>query len=160
MQFHSTLPLSWQSGSEQDLRRLARAICHTEPDLFTTQEPVTAVFQAATENQRGGFLYVSLQEPHSYCWGIYSSRRHTSDRLASLCDLAFRLNPSRGTHWTGLPSDRAGMQREPIRILVSVEPPSAHDRAEALLTLLDWLDDRLHNPKKRVRAGLSPHPPR
>src|ERR1051326_286963 len=52
------VPLSWQSGSEQEFRKLAIAICVTEPELFGEFEEVTAVYRAVLENKRGGFLYV------------------------------------------------------------------------------------------------------
>lgn len=48
------------------------------------------------------------------------------------------------------------MQKAAIRVCVDVSPPTAHEKAEAFLTLVEWLENTLHNPEKRVLAGLPP----
>ena len=145
------IPLSWESGSEEEFRWLARAICLTEPDMFNGQEPVTLVYRTTTPYKRGGFRYVERKELQ----GAYSvDGRFTSRRLMSLCDLAFRLNPCIGMEWIDCPEARGNIRKSAIRIQITVTPPSAHEKAEAYLTLMDWLDDKLYDTEKRARFGL------
>lgn len=134
------IPLTWLSGSEEALRRLTRAICHTDPDLFQDKKSYTAVYRAGTVRRRSAFLSGS------------------TPRMTSLGELAIRLNPFIGERWVSPSSHLDLKQREPCRLRITVEPPSAHDRAEALRTLLEMLDDKLHDPQKRVHAGLPPYP--
>ena len=47
-------------------------------------------------------------------------------------------------------------QKAAIKVMFTVEPPSAHEKAEAFLTLVGWLDDKLHDTEKRARLGLPP----
>ncbi len=147
------IPLAWETGSEQELRTLTRAICHTEPDLFTDQQPVTAVYRATTPHRRGGFLFLERKG------GYGQNNQHiVNARLVALCELTFRLNPFVGYRWMEHYGPRGNKKRAAERVRVIVEPPSAHDKAEALLTLVDWLDAKLYNTEKRAKFGLPPRP--
>jgi len=152
------VPLAWLSGSEAQLRLLTRAICHTELDLFAEQGFVTVHYRLGTSRKRGAFL--SIMQPESGLNATWKPERpYLSGRTTSLCALAFRLNPGVGSRWArsgGHPADGLEMQIEAIRLVVKVEAPSAHDRAEAMITLIDYLDDKLHRPEKRAWVGLPP----
>jgi len=151
------VPMTWQFGSEEELRLLTRAICHTEPNLFAGRRSVMVYYRAATDLKRGGFLFIIRGDDRYDPQGCVNFH-HITRRLTSLCELAFRLNSCAGTRWSehwGRSSDGMEMQIEALRFQVTVEPPSAHDKAEALLTLEEWLDDKLHDPKKRALAGIS-----
>lgn len=147
------IPLRWHYGSEAELRWLTRAICHTEPDLFDSKGDVTVVYRAATDRKRGGFLCVERK-------GIYMRERYCTPRLTALCELAFRTNAFKGMRWVDLPGRPGDLERMAIRIRVTVSPPSAHEKAESLLTLVEWLDIRLFDTDKRARYGLPPRPER
>src|SRR5205085_3363500 len=116
-----------------DLQRLARAIGQTEPGLFETQKPVTIVFRASTPHKRGGFQYVEREDDDDF-------ERLTSRRLMCLGDLAFRLNACTGMKWIDRTGVRNNVQKQVERVRVVVEPPTAHEKAEAFLMLVDWLD--------------------
>ena len=140
----ASIPLGWQSGCRNAFEQLVRAIFLTEPDLFNEQEPVTAVFRATIPGKRGGFLYAERE----------FEERYISRRVVALCELAFRLNWFVGMRWIDHPCSPFDVQRAAERVRIMVEPPSAHERAEAFLTLVDWLDDKLYDPAKRSLAGL------
>jgi len=143
------IPLVWQSGSEEELRWAARAICLTEPDLFDSKAKVTAVFRAASDTKRCGFLFVERK-------GMYTLEHYVSPRLMILCELAIRVNACRGLRWIDVTGNSGKLQKQAIRIRVTMDPPSAHEKAEALVTLVDWFDGKLFDPRKRERCGLPP----
>ena len=143
------IPLVWQSGTEEELRWVTRTICLTEPDLFDSKETVTAVYRAATDTKRCGFLYVERR-------GTYLREHYVTPRLMMLCELAIRVNACRGLRWIDPFGNSAKLQKEAIRIRVTMAPPSAHEKAEATLTLVDWCDGKLFDPRKRERCGLPP----
>lgn len=140
------IPSSWQSGSERELRLLVQAICFTEPGLFDAPETVTVVFRATTPYKRGCFLRAKKI-------GYY---RAASPRLMSLCELAFRLNECAGMEWIEHRGAPCNLQKSTTNVQVEVEPPTGSDREEAHHTLALWLDNTLHNPKKRARYNLPP----
>lgn len=146
------IPLTWQGGSEEDFQRLTRAICMTEPGLFEAEGPFVALYRATSEWRRGGFVYVERGDS-------YEGDHYISRRLMALGDLIFRLNPCIGTDWFDRSSSYTShrqLQKSALRVKVEIEPPSAHEKAEAYLDLLDWLEDKLHDPEKRARFGLAP----
>ena len=57
----------------------------------------------------------------------------------------------RGFHYEDLP-DWCGNQ---CILFVEVDPPSAHERAEALLSLAEWLDDKVSEEEKRDLLQLT-----
>jgi len=171
---HHDLQLAWQRGSERELKRLARIICQTEPHLFDSGRGVCVTFRAGVEEKRGGFLYVECFDQDEWV-------RYTSRRLMILHEMAFRWNAFTGKKWINLspkgfkldcprtvlnpvslrwsePSDWDGpkMQRAAVHIRIDVEPPTAHEKAEAFLELVDWLEDKLYDPEKRAQFGLLP----
>jgi len=143
------IPLVWRSGSEEELRWVTRAICLTEPNLFVSKEMVTAVYRAASETKRSGFLYVERR-------GVHLREQYVSPRLMTLCELAIRLNACRGVRWIDPTGNSGKLQKEAIRVRITMVPPSAHEKAEALVTLVDWCDGKLFDPRKRERCGLPP----
>ena len=143
------IPLVWQSGTEEELRWVTRAICLTEPDLFDSKEKVTAVYRAASDTKRSGFLFVERR-------GLFLREHYVSPRLMVLCELAIRVNACRGMRWIDATGDSGKLQKQAIRIRVTMDPPSAHEKAEAILTLLDWCEGKLFDPRKRERCGLLP----
>jgi len=143
------IPLVWQSGSEEELRWVTRAICLTEPYLFDSKGNVTAVYRAASDTKRSGFLYVERQ-------GKHFREHYVSPRLMVLCELAIRINACRGVRWIDATGNSGRLQKQAIRIRVTMEPPSAHEKAEATLALVDWCDGKLFDLRKRESCGLPP----
>jgi len=144
-------PLTWLSGSEADFRWLTKAICLTEPKLMDAEGPIVVVYRAEMKGRRGCFLHVERGTR-------YQGDRYTSRRLMTLCELAFRLNPCTGTEWydrSSSYSNHRQLQESALRLKIEIETPTAHEKAEAYLTLLDWIEDKLHDPAKRARCGLS-----
>src|SRR5262245_59746668 len=89
------IPLTWLSGSEQELRRLTHAICCTAPSLVSIPASVTVLYRAAIPGKRGGVLSIANE---CHCGDIRRAR--------SLCELAFRLNPFTGLVWRRDPFTR------------------------------------------------------
>jgi hypothetical protein len=143
------VPATWESGSEEELRLLARAVCITEPGIFDNNEPVTAVFKSSIDGKRGGFLKVTRDEE-------YDQHLVISPRIVALSELAYRLNSFSGVRWAADFGGTRRKQKSAMRLKIRVEPPSAHEKAEAYLTLIDWLDDKLYDSEKRARCGLPP----
>jgi len=143
------IPLTWLNGSEADFRWLTKAICLTEPGLMEGEAPVVAVYRASIQGKRGCFLHVERGSS-------YQGDRYTSRRLMILCELAFRLNPCTGTEWYDRSSsyrNHRQLQQSALRVRVEIDTPTAHEKAEVYLTLLDWIDDTLHDPEKRKRCA-------
>lgn len=144
---YQSIPLTWLSGSERELRRLTHAICITEPKLFDNSQPVQVIYRAALPDRRGGLTKIFQAGGHI-----------NSGRLTSLCDLAFRLNKFTGLDWIKMQviasysrngvTYRDHYQKKIGRLIVNVGVPSMHERADAYLTLLTWLSERLHDKEK------------
>ena len=142
-------PLTWLSGSEADFRWLTKAICLTEPGLMEGEAPIVVVYRAEMKGKRGCFLHVERGTR-------YQGDRYTSRRLMTLCELAFRLNPCTGTEWydrSSSYSNHRQLQESALRLKIEIDTPTAHEKAEAYLTLLDWIEDKLHDPGKRARCA-------
>lgn len=139
------VPHRFESGSEQELRRLTVAILHSHPDLFEDgAEAITIKYRARTANKRAFMALIDRYDVEPVpCLG----------RLQSLCDLALRLNTFVGetwSHWMDAPNRKGDFVKQMHKIFVEVQPPSAHERAESLLMLNDWLMDKVR-PEKRLR---------
>jgi hypothetical protein len=136
---------AWLKGSETQLRALTQAICYTEPGLFDEQQTVRIFYFAAQPGKRGGLQAV-----------IRNREVIQSRRLMSLCDLAFRLNQFTGLRWQVMrnngPANRQSHFAKTLdKVMIELSPPSMHERADAMLTLIDWLDAQLHDEDKKKR---------
>ena len=141
------IPHQFLTGSEEELRRLTLAIVQTEPGLFDTNlEPVTVTYRAKTPNKRGGMTRIE-QKNASPAQG----------RITSLCDLAARLNTFTGIEWKSRvpnPNRLAHWEKQIHRVRVVAHPPSAHERAESLLILAEWLEGKVREPKRLRLLGI------
>ncbi len=139
------VPPRFECGSEQELRRLTVAILHSHPGLFEDNaKTITIKYRARTANKRAFMALIDRYDaepmPHL-------------GRLQSLCDLALRLNTFVGetwTHWMDTPTRKGDFDKQMHKIFVEAQPPSAHERAESLLLLNDWLMNKVR-PEKRLR---------
>lgn len=148
------VPATWRGGSEEALRRLTRAICLTEPNLFEPEMPVVVVYRAELEGRRGGLQQIERGD-------AYDGDHYTGRRAIALCELAFRLNPFTGTDWMDRSSsyhNHRQLQCSALRLKVEIDAPTGHETAEAFALLQDWLADRVHDPEKRSRFDLPPRP--
>lgn len=126
-------PLRWLRGSEDDLRRLTHAAVCTEPALFAGHSSVLITYRAATPWSAGGLFQCLHIDGHH-------------GRAAALCGLAFRCNRFVGETW--------GSSRDVAVVKMTIAEPSRTERAEAYLTLANWLEDLL--PPVEVRHLLAP----
>ncbi len=117
-EYYRRVPRTWLQGSEEELRRLTRAICYSQPDLFEPPAPVTIVYRATLNQERGGFQFL-------YRMIDGERKKFTADRMVLLCELAFRLNPFTGMDW-----------RRAQRLEIKIAPPTAHEKAEACSELV------------------------
>lgn len=143
------IPHRFLSGSEDELRRLTLAIVQTDPDVFANSlEPVTITYRAQTPTKRAGTTRM-----------LQGKQQLAGGRIPSLCDLALRLNTFVGLAWQPRPPhtqpNRLGhFDKQVHRIIVTVQPPSAHERAESLLILADWLEGKVREPKRLHWLGI------
>ena len=149
------IPHEFICGSEQELRRLTTIIAQSHPRLFKDDlEPVTVTYRAQTPTKRAYMMQVSRGGEDEY-YGEHIME--SLGRLQSLCDLALRLNTFTGVKWeTWLDTpNRLGHYQKTVRqIRVEVRPPSAHERAESLLSLSDWLTGKVRDEKRLHLLGL------
>lgn len=142
------IPHEFLCGSEAELRRLTVAIVQTEPGLFdTTLEPITITYRAQTPLKRAGMTRAEQ-----------GKTRITPGRVTSLCDLALRLNTFVGVEWKPRvenPNRLGHFEKQIHKVRVTVHPPSAHERAESLLILADWLEGKVREPKRLRLLGVS-----
>ncbi len=149
-------PFGWNCGSEQELERLTRCILHIHPRLFKsnraqagasrsyrTQNELQIRYKATTSQELGG-----------------SNAPPNEVTLCDLLQLAFKDNEFRGGRW-----ERAYDCKETRRLCYKVNPevrqfyvlpPSAHERAEAMLFLYDWLEDKVTEQERRRLLRLDP----
>lgn len=149
------IPHEFISGSEQELRRLTTIIVQTEPGLFdAARKPVTVVYRAETPTKRAYMMKVKRGGNEDY---FAESVTERLGRLQSLCDLALRLNTFTGVkweEWDETPNRLGHFFKEVRQVRVEIQPPSAHERAESLLMLNDWLEGKVREEKKFRLLGL------
>ncbi len=142
-----TIPHRFLSGSEEELRRLTLAIAHTEPGLFDSSlEPVTITYRAQTPRKRAGMTRAQQ-----------GKAQLTRGRVTSLCDLALRLNTFVGIEWEPNqpePKRLGHFEKRVHKVSVTAHPPSAHERAESLLILADWLEGKVREEKRLRLLGI------
>ena len=143
----ANIPHTFETGSETELRYLTTMIVQSEPGLYAECDaPITVIYRAKTPTKRG-YMQAVLQEEESV----------VSGRLQSLCDLALRLNTFTGLqHQSGKDNDNRlrSFHKKVHQIEVAVPPPSAHECAESLLMLNDWLMDKVRPEKRERLLGL------
>ncbi len=158
-------PLTFLCGSEEELRRVTTWICHANPQLFQETPRVGVAYIAVNDECHGKgrtglpTLYPPTSLSTRYC-----------ELLQTLCNLAWRNNQFTGTHWNFFNDDereyvqyacnRGGFPRSMgiiehrHQVVVGVKQPSAHERAEALLALSEWLDGKVSEQEKRKLLQL------
>ena len=148
------IPHEFISGSEQELRHLTTIIAQTEPGLFDeTMKPVTVVYRAQTPTKRAYMVRIARGGENDYAKSV----TERLGRLQSLCDLALRLNTFTGVKWETWEENpnRLGHFMKTVRqARIEVQPPSAHERAEALLSLSDWLQGKAREEKRLLLLGV------
>ena len=146
IQFENT-PHHFLQGSEAELRLIATAIVHTEPGLFDgSQEPVTITYRAQTPTKRAGMTRIEQ-----------GKSPFVNGRITSLCDLALRLNTFTGVEWKPrIPGTirLSDWEKHVHKVRVTVHPPSAHERAESLLVLADWLEGKVREARRLRLLGI------
>ena len=145
-------PVRFTCGSRAELEHITRCICHADAGLFTDAEedsPAVVTYTARTSRQRGGLLEWQFDRYHPQ--GGANAKK--------LCQLAFTSNAFEGGTWetSGYEEESrySSYQLKPESVVVEVAPPSAHERAEALLTLHDWLEGRVSEHERRQLLHLS-----
>ena len=144
-------PSGFTCGSYKELEHITRCICHADAGMFVdTAEQTSAIveYHANTSKVQGGL------EARGYKFNSIP----LSAGAASLCRLAFTHNKFDGGTWkysryrenTRLKS----YHLEPAKLFVHAALPSAHERAEALLTLYDWLEDKVSDRERQHLLGL------
>lgn len=133
--------LTFTSGSRADLENVTRWIAHANPEMFGSGDKIEITYQAALDGQSGGLQARGLNIP---------------DRVRNLLDLAFDQNAFTGIYWEF--DDRGSrrvsdFRRRPGRVIVSVNAPSAHERAEAMLELWQWLEGKVEDGERRRLLG-------
>ena len=172
-------PFVFSCGSEEELRRVTLWICHSAPEIFpdslnTGSEVRIAWYRAPTERRQARFGIVEANPNDAPRWRPNTRGRrraefevveenpyHSHDgkklqmpRAQALMSEVYKRNAFTGWQWRRQ-SVRSPMRRDdyrlvPCEVSVLVYPPSAHERAEALLALSDWLEGKVP-PKKRMR---------
>ena len=150
------VPFRFTCGSEAELRRVTTWILHCagESDNVFALGAANVYYEAWTPNNAGGLC---AGEDY-WTTGIkdYVDPNNTSARLWRLLQLAFQQNTFQGHEWT-LPYDKYPQDchrrsewgvKNRHSCHVRVVPPSAHERAESLLCLAEWLDGKVSDAEK------------
>ena len=149
------IPHEFISGSEAQLRRLTTLIVQSDPELFGDNNgAVTVTYRAQTPIKRA-YMMKAIQGDEDDYYGETITER--PGRLQSLCDLALRLNTFTGVKWetwVDEPNRLGHYQKQVQQVRVTVQPPSAHERAEALLSLSDWLEGKVREAKRLRLLGV------
>ena len=160
-------PLRYLCGSEVELRQVTTWICHCHDDQDALFGEGTAEVSYAPriEEELCGLWAIT-----GYSLPIVSDRDNYStygfppcpSNLMLLLDLAFLHNTFEGHFWYPRHGwENAGdcrrrgdwsLNREWRNI--TIVRPSAHERAESLLCLFDWLDGKVSPAQQRALLGL------
>ncbi len=144
-------PLVWQRGSQEELFRISHCIFHTQPGDWSELE-LQAPDKWTIENHCFGLIYVAEMEASAG-----GASKDWPERIRALCDLAFQHNTFTGYQWVYSrynKSRRKSYTMQPLTLTCRIAPPSAHERAEALLTLWDWLEDKVSEAERRAYCGV------
>ena len=175
-------PLRFLCGSEEELRRVTIWACHANTIFFGDEKQVKVYFFAATNTLPGrGVIAVPSEvqlaetkdifQALSTGYGV-SANSHNWDKFNrhKWCGLIFKHNMFRGQGWHKIPAFTFSEARwqenghifsvfpcfieNPTSISFHVHYPSAHERAEALLALSEWLDGKVSREEKRQLLQL------
>lgn len=123
---------------------MTKWVCHIHFHLFENYRRVVVRYYATFNGTgRGCFAHRELQGTHGH-----------------LLTLIFTHNEFTGSEWQYTESsviglDTHGPVRElPSELFLEIYTPSAHERAEALLSLSDWLDGKVSEEEKRKLLQL------
>ncbi len=143
--------LGFVSGSFNELELITRCICHADDTLFRDAKDTRSVmvtYHAKTTRCEGG--------PQNKTG--FSFRSPTSVFAHEMCGRVFAHNPFEGGEWKykryGGDTRRESYHLEPAAFMIEAAPPSAHERAEALLTLYDWLEGKVSEGERAKLLGL------
>ena len=148
---------SFIRGSRAELARLTYCICHADDALWSgphSQDAVDITYHARYVCSKS-LLWLDGEQSQARCSGTQKIGKNTEQML----NLAFRENRFRGGVWHyNKDQDDAWVSRflhSGSQIGVQVARPSAHERAEALLTLSDWLEGKVSDEERNRLLGLS-----
>ncbi len=154
-------PLRFLCGSDEELRRVTTWACHVLPDAFAE----STHHWLAKQNE---IVFCYTSPCKSWQWEEAQCKiacaEGMRDYLWQWGKLVLKYNLFTGTQWT--PHCQKEVQttwrdiiapsgfslwlfvEEPFLFIVRVHPPSAHERAEALLALSEWLDGKVSDEEK------------
>ena len=156
-------PMVWECGSEAELKRITTCIFHIQAqewaELMTYADPFDWEYDDVSDpfgEEHDTIVrmgYVSKRE--QYPGG--PATRWTPE-ISELCRIAFRFNVFTGHTWEYsryLGHTRSKSYKlQPLKVEFIITPPSAHERAEALLTLWDWLEGKVSEAERRAYCGV------
>ncbi len=149
-------PLRFLCGSEEELRRVTMWICHVRPHLFDAGKKITVDYWSPSPEKAGGGAIEGFWDDD---WYLHIDVVPTSEYEFSWqwCSLVFKHNAFAGfCRLAAHPYffSRRHVVEIQINLKVIVHPPSAHERAEALLALSEWLDGKVSEEEKRELLQL------
>lgn len=148
-------PLHFLCGSQEELERLCRLICLSDPIIRQSQTPVYASILSDNGFMRAHLEMLKFGELVFIC--NYFGRNPTmraepewyreppSPQLLRLFRLAIEENTPVGVSWgyNEIGSGRASHTPMPETLDFSSPPPSMHEHLEARLQLREWLSSRV-----------------
>ncbi len=165
-------PLLYLCGSEAELERVTTWICHCHDDQDTllANGHIAIVYISQMEGIYGGLWAIdtyALPPPNpndnGFRYAGYTDNRPLCPpHLKTLLDLAFQHNtfeghtwqPRRGRDYVKECCRKGDWQINRPVCRTRVIRPSAHERAEALLRLFDWLEGKVPPEQQRALLGL------
>jgi len=132
--------IEFKAGSREELEQVTKWIAQANPDIFQGGDDISLTYTADTDTAPGG-LQMRLMA--------------LTEREASLFKLAFEHNRFTGAYWDYEDRGRrrfSDFRKRTGRVIITVQPPSAHERAEAILGLMDWLVGKV--PADELRGLL------
>ena len=138
-------PLRFLCGSEAELRRVTTWMCHSLSACFEDAIPCISIYYQAAHPDTAGKATASLQ---------LGGRRKPIIEETKWLPLILKYNQFTGTRWVQVyshsnPSFKKQFAELPAVVQVKFHPPSAHERAESLLSLSEWLDGKVSEEEKR-----------
>ena len=145
-------PLVWKCGSQEELTHITHCIFHTEPDEWADLEARDGrTWQIENHCIPLAYAAEMLRRPGG-------PPKHGSERIRALCRLAFQHNTFTGYEWHYHRYANRKRQKcykaKPLEVVCRIAPPSAHERAESMLTLWDWLKGKVSENRRRAYLGM------
>ena len=162
-------PLRYLCGSEAELKKVTTWICHCHDDQKTlfAEGQVKITYASRLEDKPSGLAlmeHYSLPVSQARGSNFYNPPNPPPcpPHLKTLLDLAFQYNTFEGHSWTpgrGWEHEEACCRKgdwDLTRFLnhATIIRPSAHERAESLLCLFDWLAGKVSPEQRRVLLRL------